>query len=60
MRLNFVLAGLFFSSALWVLAEQSELSRQSELHQMFLLRDALIPTNAARLPILWTFSRLVP
>jgi len=41
MRLNFVLVALFFPSTLWVLAEQSELSRQSELHQMFLLRDAL-------------------
>jgi len=41
MRLNFVLVALFFSSTLWVGAEQSELSRQSELHQMFLLRDAL-------------------
>jgi len=35
MRLNFVLVALFFSAALWVLAEQSELSRQSEDHQMF-------------------------
>ena len=41
MRLNFVLVALFFPSTLWVLAEQSELSRKSELHQMFLLRDAL-------------------
>src|SRR6267142_1023343 len=39
MRLNFVSVALFFCPALWVLAEQSELSRQSDAHQMFLLRD---------------------
>jgi tetratricopeptide (TPR) repeat protein len=39
MRLNFPLVALFFSPALCVLAEQSELSRQSDAHQMFLLRD---------------------
>jgi gag-polyprotein putative aspartyl protease len=39
MRLNFALVTLFFSPALWVLAERSELSKQSDAHQMFLLRD---------------------
>jgi hypothetical protein len=34
MKLNFVLVALFFPSTLWVLAEQSELSKQSELHQL--------------------------
>jgi len=41
MKLNLGLVALLFSSTLWVLTEQSELSKQSELHQMFLLRDAL-------------------
>jgi len=41
MRLNFALVALFFSAALWVLAEQSDLSTQSDGHQMFPLRDAL-------------------
>jgi hypothetical protein len=41
MKLDFVLVALLFSSTLWVLTEQSELSKQSEFHQMFLLRDAL-------------------
>jgi hypothetical protein len=39
MRLNFALVALFLSPGLWVLAKQSELSRQSDAHQMFLLRD---------------------
>jgi tetratricopeptide (TPR) repeat protein len=39
MKLNFPLVALFFYFALCVLAEQSELSRQSDAHQMFLLRD---------------------
>ena len=39
MRLNFALVALFFCPTLWLLADQSELSRQSDAHQMFLLRD---------------------
>jgi predicted aspartyl protease len=39
MRLNLSLVVLFFFPTLWVLAEQSEPSRQSDAHQMFLLRD---------------------
>jgi len=32
---------LFFFPTVWVLAGQSELSRQSDAHQMFLLRDEI-------------------
>jgi hypothetical protein len=41
MRLKLTLMVLFFSLTLWVLAEQSELSRLSDAHQMFLLRDEM-------------------
>jgi len=39
MRLKLALVVLLFFTALSVLAEQSALSRQSDAHQMFLLRD---------------------